>query len=66
MITQKIKILAISGSLRSTSSNGAILRIAADLVPDNVDFKIFNGLENIPAFDGSHQLPGAVYEKGKS
>jgi chromate reductase, NAD(P)H dehydrogenase (quinone) len=62
MIARKIKILGISGSLRSTSSAGAVLRIVADLVPDNVDFKIFSGLENIPAFDDSHQLPIPVMD----
>ena len=53
MIPGKINILGISGSLRPTSSAGAILKIVADWVPDYVDFKIFSGLEDIPAFNDS-------------
>ena len=60
MVTPKAKILAISGSLRPTSSAGAVLKIVADLVPDYVDYKIFSGLENIPAFDDSQKLPVPV------
>lgn len=57
MMTPKIKILGISGSLRSISSAGVVLKIVADRVPDYVDFKIFTGLEEIPAFDGRQELP---------
>jgi chromate reductase, NAD(P)H dehydrogenase (quinone) len=60
MITRKIKILAISGSLRPMSSAGAIIRTITDLVPDFVDYKICGGLEDIPAFDDSKKLPITV------
>ena len=49
---EKISILAISGSLRPTSSNNTILRIiAAQMIPAGVDFTIYDGLRNIPPFD---------------
>jgi NAD(P)H-dependent FMN reductase len=62
MMTSKIKILGISGSLRPISSAGAVLSIIGDWIPDNVDFKIFGGLGDIPAFDDSHPLPAPVIE----
>ena len=56
----KIKILGISGSLRSNSSATAILNIVAGLVPQNVEFNIYNGLAEIPAFNDSNEIPGPV------
>jgi NAD(P)H-dependent FMN reductase len=46
-----ITILAISGSLKSTSSNTSILRAAACLTPKNVSIKIFEGLDLLPHFN---------------
>jgi NAD(P)H-dependent FMN reductase len=60
MTATRRNILGISGSLRPTSSAGTVLRIAGDLVPDYVDFKIFSGLEKIPAFDDTRELPVQV------
>jgi NAD(P)H-dependent FMN reductase len=45
------KILAISGSLRTGSSNHAILRHLATLVPADVEYTIYDGLEQIAPFD---------------
>jgi chromate reductase len=45
------KIVAISGSLRSGSSNHAILRYLGSQVPAEVDYHIYDGLADIPAFD---------------
>jgi chromate reductase len=56
----KIKILGISGSLRSNSSASAILNVAAGLVPENVDFTIYTGLAEIPAFNDSNEIPQPV------
>ena len=56
----KIKILGISGSLRSNSSASAILNIVAGLVPENVEFTIYNGLAEIPAFNDSNEIPEPV------
>jgi NAD(P)H-dependent FMN reductase len=56
----KIKILGISGSLRSNSSATAILNVVSGLVPENVEFTIYNGLAEIPAFNDSDQIPEPV------
>jgi len=47
----KIKILALSGSLREGSSNNTILKLISGLVPDHVEFTLYKGLASIPAFD---------------
>ena len=56
----KIKILGISGSLRSNSSATAILNVVSGLVPGNVEFAIYNGLAEIPAFNDSNEIPEVV------
>ncbi|MGZ3767284.1 MAG: NADPH-dependent FMN reductase [Mucilaginibacter sp.] len=44
-------IFAISGSLRLGSSNHTILNSLGKMLPPNVNFTIYNGLSDIPAFD---------------
>src|SRR5271155_3416221 len=44
-------ILAISGSLRSGSSNYAILRALGQMVPPDFSYTIYNGISEIAAFD---------------
>jgi len=56
----KIKILGISGSLRSNSSATAILNVVSGLVPENVEFTIYNELAEIPAFNDSNEIPEPV------
>jgi chromate reductase len=51
MNNNKIRILGISGSLRKSSSASAILRLVSDLVPEQVEFNLYEDLEKIPAFD---------------
>lgn len=46
-----MKILAISGSLRSISKNTVLLRTAASLVPEGVEFGLYGGLGDIPLFN---------------
>jgi chromate reductase, NAD(P)H dehydrogenase (quinone) len=46
-----IKILAISGSLRASSSNTNILRVLANLAPKNVSIEIYEGIGNLPYFN---------------
>ncbi len=48
MQEKKIKVVAISGSLRPGSSASAVLGAVANLVPAHVDFAIYNGLAEIP------------------
>ena len=46
-----MKILAISGSLRASSSNTVMLRAAAALAPSTVKFTLFDGIGNLPHFN---------------
>jgi chromate reductase, NAD(P)H dehydrogenase (quinone) len=46
-----MKVLAISGSLRSDSHNSKLLRAAAELFPADVEVEIWDGLKDVPAYD---------------
>jgi chromate reductase len=54
-----MKILAISGSLRSGSHNTDLLQAAAAVAPDGVDVELFGGLKEIPPYDADDDFPGA-------
>jgi chromate reductase len=60
MPQNKIKIFGISGSLRPNSSASAVLGFVSNLVPDYAEFNTFSGLEAIPAFNDSREIPAAV------
>ena len=49
--TKPITILAISGSLKSASTNTNILRTIANIAPENVVIRIFEGLVTLPYFN---------------
>lgn len=51
MKSKKINIVAISGSLKSTSANTHILRAVAAIAPENVLIKIFTKLDELPHFN---------------
>ncbi|GAA4311309.1 NADPH-dependent FMN reductase [Mucilaginibacter gynuensis] len=51
MATNRLKIIAISGSLRDGSTNHAILNFIKTLCPDTIEYVIYNRLRNIPPFD---------------
>ncbi|HXS36186.1 MAG TPA: NAD(P)H-dependent oxidoreductase [Flavipsychrobacter sp.] len=57
---KKIKIVAISGSLRANSSTNAVVKVIAGMVPENVDFIIYNGLGDLPHFNDSSEVPAPV------
>lgn len=46
-----MKILAISGSLRSASYNTALLRAAAELAPEGVTVELYEDLESLPPYN---------------
>lgn len=46
-----VRLLAISGSLRANSSNGALLLAARALAPESVDLRIYGGLGGLPLFN---------------
>jgi chromate reductase len=53
-----MKILAISGSLRADSHNTKLLRAAGELVPDDVEFEVWEGLKAVPPFDEDDEVGG--------
>jgi chromate reductase, NAD(P)H dehydrogenase (quinone) len=60
-----MKILAISGSLRATSLNTAVLQAASRLVPAGVKIEMFEGIGNLPFFNSDldgDRLPREVAE----
>jgi chromate reductase, NAD(P)H dehydrogenase (quinone) len=59
---QKIKILGISGSLRSNSSTQMIMNAVQALAKETIDFKIFGALAGIPPFDDGNIVPDEVEE----
>jgi chromate reductase len=46
-----VKILGISGSLRSQSHNTNLLRAAAELLPPGVELELWDGLKEVPPYD---------------
>ena len=46
-----MRILGISGSLRAASYNTALLRAAAELVPDGTELDIYEGLDRLPPYN---------------
>jgi chromate reductase len=58
-----MKVLGISGSLRSDSHNGKLLRAAAELFPNDVEVEIWDGLRDVPPYDEDDdgaEAPAAV------
>jgi chromate reductase len=53
-----MKILAISGSLRSGSHNTDLLQGAAAAAPDGIDIELHDGLKEIPPYDADDDIPG--------
>ena len=58
-----MKILGLSGSLRSESHNTRLLRGAGGLLPAGTEFELFDGLADIPPYSEDAELeptPAAV------
>jgi len=59
----QIRIIAISGSLRSGSSNTVLLRAASAMAPSDMTVELYDGIERLPFFnpdlDDEH-VPAAV------
>jgi len=53
-----VRLLAISGSLRVGSLNTAVLQAARLLAPPGVDVDLYEGLEDLPAFNPDLDEPG--------
>ena len=54
-----MKIIAINGSLREASSNAALLRAAASVVPDGVQVVMYDGLAALPHFNPDLDAEGS-------
>jgi chromate reductase len=46
-----MRVLGISGSLRDASFNTKLLRVAGGLLPDDVEFIVWDGLKAVPPYD---------------
>ena len=55
-----MKILAISGSLRPSSSNTAIVRALIELASDRMNISIYDGLDNLPHFNPDLDVDDAL------
>jgi chromate reductase len=53
-----MKVLGLSGSLRSGSHNSKLLRAAADLLPPGAELVEFDGLKAIPPYDEDDEAAG--------
>jgi chromate reductase len=51
------KVLGISGSLRAGSLNTALLRAAQKFAPDGVAITLYEGLADLPWYDGDLDTP---------
>ncbi len=60
MTNQIPTILAISGSLKSNSSNNAVIRAATELLQGQANFVLYDGLGNLPHFNDSQDPPETV------
>src|SRR5258708_32296879 len=47
----KLKVVAISGSLRNNSSATFILKYIITLFPETIDFILYQGISKLPHFD---------------
>ena len=62
MDNKKITILAISGSLRNSSSNTAIVNAIKKMLPVDVNYIVYEGLGDIPHFNDANEIPTIVSE----
>jgi chromate reductase, NAD(P)H dehydrogenase (quinone) len=56
----KIKIVAISGSLRNNSSATFIVRHVIKLFPETIDFILYESISKLPHFDDSENVASEV------
>ena len=50
-MSQRKKVLAISGSIRQNSSNHNLIKAIAELFIDELDITIFENIANLPHFN---------------
>jgi chromate reductase len=54
-----VRVLGIAGSLRNGSHNRTLLRVAAEVLPEGVEFAEWSGLAELPAYDEDIDALGA-------
>ncbi|MBO9199620.1 MULTISPECIES: NADPH-dependent FMN reductase [Niastella] len=59
-MNRKIKILAVSGSLRATSTNSLLVKEVQKWAPSNVEITIYQGLATLPAFDDQEPTEAVI------
>jgi len=52
------RVLGICGSLRVASYNAALLRAAVAVRPEGMEIEVYDGLRNLPHYDGDLDVPG--------
>jgi NAD(P)H-dependent FMN reductase len=58
MAPEPVRILLISGSLRSGSTNTALLRTAQAMTPKNVETLLYEGMGDLPHFNPDDDVDG--------
>lgn len=56
-MSEPIRLVGLSGSLRKASVNTALLRAAAELAPEGVELEILS-IRDVPLYDGDVQAEG--------
>ena len=59
-MTADVRVLLVTGSTRSASTNTATLRTALLVAPQGVTGVLFDGLADLPAFSPDDQVPHAA------
>jgi len=53
-----VRIVGICGSLQASSSNLTLLRSVTDVLPNDVDYEIFDGIRDLPLFNPDIEANG--------
>jgi chromate reductase, NAD(P)H dehydrogenase (quinone) len=56
----QMRLVAVNGSLRRASSNGALLRAISRVVPSHVEVVLYDGLVDLPHFNPDLDTEGVV------
>lgn len=57
-MVSNLKVLGIAGSLRKASYNRALLRAAQELAPEGMTIEIYEGIGDIPLYNGDVEAQG--------
>ena len=57
---KKYRVLGLNGSLRASSASNQVMNFIASLLPENVEFNVYDNTGVLPHFDDSEVIPPAV------